>query len=235
RREAEAAARFQHPNIIHVYEVGEQAGRTYLSMEYAEGGSLALRSCGTPWEPRRAAELVATLARAMYAAHQRGIIHCDLKPANVLLSGDGTPKISDFGLARQREQEARHSQSGAILGTPAYMAPEQAAGSSGEVGSWTDVYALGAILYELLTGRPPFKAETSLATWREVVSGEPSPPSRLRSRIPPDLETVCLKCLGKDPARRYQSAAELADDLRRFQSGEPILARPAGVWERTVK
>src|SRR5262245_1572013 len=235
RREADAAARLPPPNVVPIYEVGEHDGRPFLALEYAEGGSLAQRSAGTPWEARRAAALVETLARAMHAAHQKGIIHRDLKPANVLLTADGTPKVTDFGLAKQMEEEARHTHSGAILGTPAYMAPEQAAGDSAGVGSWTDVYALGAILYELLTGRPPFQAETSLATLRQVVAQEPAPPSRLQPRVPADLETICLKCLHKEPARRYGTALELAEDLHHVLRGEPIRARPAGLGERAVK
>jgi WD40 repeat protein len=235
RGEAEAAAHLQHPNVVQVYEVGEQDGRPYLAMEYVAGGSLAQRAAEGPLDPRWAAGLVETLARAMHAAHQRGILHRDLKPANVLLAADGTPKITDFGLAKQMEEETRHSHSGVILGTPAYMAPEQATGDSRQIGAWTDVYALGAILYELLTGRPPFKAPTPLATLQQVVAEEPATPSALRPRLPTDLETICLKCLYKEPSRRYPSALELAEDLHHFRDGEPIRARPVGLWERARK
>jgi WD40 repeat protein/predicted Ser/Thr protein kinase len=235
RREAEAAARLQHAHIVQVYEVGEHAGRPFLAMEYVEGGSLAQRFAGTPPPPDQAARLVQTLARAMHAAHQKGIIHRDLKPANILLTRDGAPKITDFGLAKQLEAEAQHTQSGTLLGTPAYMAPEQAAGKARDVSPRTDVYALGAILYDLLTGRPPFRADTPLATLRQVLDADPVPPRRLQPHVPDDLETICLKCLRKDAARRYASAEELADDLGRFLAGEPIRARPVGLAERAVK
>jgi WD40 repeat protein/tRNA A-37 threonylcarbamoyl transferase component Bud32 len=234
RTEAHAVARMQHPKIVQVYEVGEQDSRPYFSLEFLEGGSIADRLDGTPWPARKAAELVETLARAMQAAHDKGIVHRDLKPANVLLTADGTPKITDFGLAK-RLDSAGQTQTGAIMGTPNYMAPEQAGGKGKEVGPAADVYALGALLYELLTGRPPFRAETPLDTVLQVVSEDPVPPSRLQPKLPRDLETSCLKCLEKQPARRYSSARELADDLCRFLEGEPILARPAGRIERVAK
>jgi WD40 repeat protein len=233
--EAEAVARLQHPNIIQIYEVGEQDGRPFFSLEFAEGGSLAGKLDGTPLPARQAAHLVETLARAIHAAHQRGIIHRDLKPANVLLTADGTPKITDFGLAKKLEDSAGQTASGAILGTPSYMAPEQAGGKRQEVGPAADVYALGAILYELLTGRPPFKAANPLDTLMQVVADDPVPPTQLQSKTPRDLETICLKCLQKLPGKRYATALELADDLRRFQAGEPIRARPVGTAERAVK
>jgi WD40 repeat protein len=232
RREAEAAARLHHPHIVQIYEVGEHGGRPYLALEYVEGETLARRLAGAPPAAGQAAELAEALARAMHHAHQRGVIHRDLKPANVLLSEDGTPKVTDFGLAKLLEGEAAQTQTGAILGTPSYMAPEQAAGRGQHVGPATDVYALGAILYELLTGRPPFRAETPLATVQQVAAEEPVPPSRLWPHVPRDLETVCLTCLHKDPARRYASAEALADDLRRVLNREPIRARPASAWER---
>jgi len=234
RTEAEAIARLQHPNIVQVHEVGEHEGKPFFSLEFCGGGSLAQKLNGTPLPAREAAELVEALARAMQAAHARGVIHRDLKPANVLLAEDGTPKVTDFGLAKKLD-EAGQTQSGAVLGTPSYMAPEQAAGKGKEIGPLADVYALGAILYECLTGRPPFRAATALDTILQVVNDEPVPPSQLQSKTPRDLETVCLKCLRKEPAKRYASAADLAEDLRRWQAGEPITARPVGRVERGVK
>jgi WD40 repeat protein/tRNA A-37 threonylcarbamoyl transferase component Bud32 len=232
RREAEAIARLQHPNIVQIYEVGEQDGRPFFSLEYVDGGSLAQQLSGTPWPARRAAELVRTLARAMHAAHAQGVVHRDLKPANVLLTRDGQPKITDFGLAKQLDESVAQTQSGAIVGTPSYMAPEQAGGKGGPVGPAADVYALGAILYELVTGRPPFRAETPLDTVLQLLSEEPVPPRRLQPKLPRDLETICLKALAKEPGRRYASAEALADDLHRFMDDRPIRARPVGRAER---
>jgi serine/threonine protein kinase/WD40 repeat protein len=234
RTEAHAVARMQHANIVQVYEVGEQEGLPFFSLEYLEGGSLADKLDGTPWPARKAAELVETLARAMQAAHDKGIIHRDLKPANILLTADGTPKITDFGLAK-RLDSAGQTQTGAIMGTPSYMAPEQAGGKGKEVGPAADVYALGAILYELLTGRPPFKAETPLDTVLQVVNEEPVPPIGLNPKVPRDLDTICLKCLRKDVGRRYPSSLTFAHDLCRFLKDEPILARPTPGWERLAK
>jgi serine/threonine protein kinase len=231
RIEAEAVARLQHPHFVQIYEVGEAEGRAYCALEYVDGGSLATRLAGTPLTSHQAARLIETLALAMQAAHERGIVHRDLKPANVLLTRDGQPKITDFGLAKQLDTVQGQTRSGAIMGTPSYMAPEQAGGQSKEVGPAADIYALGAILYELLTGRPPFQAATMLDAVRRVLRDEPVPPSRVNVLLPRDLETICLKCLQKEPQRRYASAAALADDLRRFQSGEPILARPVGRLE----
>jgi WD40 repeat protein/tRNA A-37 threonylcarbamoyl transferase component Bud32 len=231
RTEAEAIARLQHPNIVQIYEVNEQGGLPYFSLEFCAGGSLERKLNGTPLPPREAAQLVETLARAMAAAHQKGVIHRDLKPANVLLAEDGTPKITDFGLAKKLD-EAGRTASGAVLGTPSYMAPEQAGGKNREVGPPADVYALGAILYECLTGRPPFRAATALDTLMQVVADEPVPPTQLQSKTPRDLETITLKCLQKDPRGRYGSAQALADDLGRYLKGEPIQARPVGPAER---
>jgi WD40 repeat protein len=234
RTEAEAIARLQHPNIVQVFEVGEHEGKPFFSLEFCPGGSLDKDLGGTPLRPRKAASLVETLALAMQAAHRRGIVHRDLKPANVLLLRDGTPKITDFGLAKKLD-EAGQTASGAVMGTPSYMAPEQASGKSKEIGPATDVYALGAILYECLTGRPPFKAATPLDTILQVVADAPVPPTQLNAQVPPDLETICLKCLQKDPRQRYASAAKLAKDLGRFLDGEPIQARPVGRLERAIK
>jgi WD40 repeat protein len=246
RREAEAVARLQHPNIVHVYEVGEHDGQPFFSLEYVDGGSLAAKLAGTPLPPREAARLVETLSRAVDHAHQRGVLHRDLKPANVLLAFSGrsesgaglneaAPKVTDFGLAKRLDADVGQTQSGAILGTPSYMAPEQAAGRGKDVGPAADVYALGAILYECLTGRPPFRAATPMDTLVQVLSEEAVSVRRLQPQVPRDLETVCLKCLAKPAHRRYTSAAELADDLQRFRRGEPVRARPTPAWERAVK
>jgi tetratricopeptide (TPR) repeat protein/tRNA A-37 threonylcarbamoyl transferase component Bud32 len=230
--EAEAVARMQHPNIIQIYEVGEHDGLPFLSLEYAAGGSLARKIAAKPQPPRAAAETAERLARAMASAHERGIIHRDLKPANVLLDQDGLPKITDFGLAKRLEDDSSQTRSGTLMGTPSYMAPEQARGHTREIGPHSDQYALGAILYELLTGRPPFVGTTVGETLSQVCSQEPVPPTRLQPKVPPDLETVCLKCLQKEPPRRYAGCAALADDLHHFLAGEPIKARPVGRAER---
>jgi serine/threonine-protein kinase len=229
--EAEAVAQLSHPHIVQVYEVGEHEELPYCALEYVEGGSLAQKLGGKPLPPREAAELVQTLAGAVQAAHSKGIIHRDLKPANVLLTAAGAPKVTDFGLAKKLEGGG-HTASGAILGTPSYMAPEQAGGQTKEVGAAADIYALGAILYECLTGRPPFQAATPLDTVLQVVSDDPVPPGRLNAQVPRDLETVCLKCLHKDPRRRYASAEAMAEDLGRWLAGKPIQARPVGRLER---
>jgi formylglycine-generating enzyme required for sulfatase activity len=225
--EAEAVARLQHANIVHIYDIGDQDGCPFIAMEFVDGGSLRQRLTAALPSPRQAAEMLLPLVRAMHHAHSRGIVHRDLKPANVLLTADGTLKITDFGLAKQLDDQARQTESGAIVGTPAYMAPEQAQGQVKEIGPTTDVYALGAILYEMLTGVPPFDAETTLDVLMKVVTEEPAPPSRLRPGVPADLEAICLKCLAKRPALRYANAALLADDLERFLAGKPILARGA--------
>lgn len=250
--EAEAVARLQHPHIVALYEAGEHGELPYLTLEFVSGGSLALRLRGTPLSPDDAAWIVEQLARAMHHAHEHGIIHRDLKPANVLLHVDSapqdmlgppqlasvraaTPKITDFGLAKNVAVSADLTPSNIVCGTPAYMAPEQAAANSKQLGAAADVYALGAILYECLTGRPPFQGPTPADTLLQVLSEEPVAPSRLQRTVPRDLETIALKCLHKEPARRYASAQELADDLHRFQVGEPIVARPVGLVERALK
>jgi serine/threonine protein kinase/tetratricopeptide (TPR) repeat protein len=258
RAEAEAVARLQHPNIVQIYEIGEHEGLPYLSLEFVDGGSLDRRLAGTPLPPRQAAELVETLARAVQAAHERGIVHRDLKPANVLLASGGreppegaesiesaersggsrpplaqyTPKITDFGLAKQLDSDSGQTRSGAVLGTPSYMAPEQAEGRTNAAGALADVYALGAILYDCLTGQPPFRGATVLDTLEQVRQHEPVPPTSLQPKVPRDLETICLKCLHKEPGQRYASALALADDLGCFLRGEPILARPVSRMER---
>jgi WD40 repeat protein/tRNA A-37 threonylcarbamoyl transferase component Bud32 len=230
--EAETIARLRHPNVVQIYGVGDHEGRPYFEMEYVEGGSLAARLTGTPWAPGPAARMVAVLARAIGDAHHLGIIHRDLKPANILLTADGEPKVSDFGLARSLASDVRLTHTGQLLGTPCYMAPEQAEAGAVDAGPAADVYSLGAIAYELLTGHPPFRAATTLQTLDLVRSREPVPPRELQPATPRDLQTICLKCLEKEPGNRYSTAAELADDLRRFLDHEPIRARPVGLFGR---
>jgi serine/threonine-protein kinase len=235
-REARSVAGLRHANLVQVHDVGEHDGRPYFTMEYVEGGSLAQKLLGAPQSAHQAAGLVATLADAVEVAHQGGIVHRDLKPANILLTAAGTPKIADFGLARHfGTGSAAVTRTGERVGTPSYMAPEQAMGKARMIGPSVDIYSLGTLLYELLTGRPPFRGETPSETELQVIYQEPVPPSRLNAKVPRDLETICLKCLHKEPRRRYATAAALADDLRRFLRGESITARPAGPLERLGK
>jgi WD40 repeat protein/tetratricopeptide (TPR) repeat protein len=256
RAEAEAVARLQHPNIVQVFEVGEHNGLPFFALEFVDGGSLDRTLKDTPLPSAEAAHLVATLARAVHVAHERGIVHRDLKPANILLVSDGgvsgewspdttrhptphpspltthQPKVTDFGLAKRLDDPSGQTHSGAVVGTPSYMAPEQAGGRVKEVGPAADVYALGAILYECLTGRPPFRGASVFDTLEQVLTREPVPPRALQPKVARDLEVICLHCLRKEPGRRYASALALAEDLRRFREGEPISARRAGRVER---
>jgi tetratricopeptide (TPR) repeat protein len=232
RTEARTVAQVRHPNIVQVYEIGEHEGLPYFTLEYCPGGSLDKRLNREPQPPQTAAGLVETLARAMAAAHAAGVIHRDLKPGNVLLDASDTPKIADFGLARELEEEGP-TRTGSVLGTPSYMSPEQAAGETRRVGPLSDQYSLGAILYDLLTGRPPFKGTSMMETLEHVRSREPAPPTHLQPSVPRDLETICLKALRKEPQQRYASCEALAEDLRAFQEGRPISARPTGLGERT--
>ncbi len=258
RREAEAVAQLQNPHIVQIFEIGEASGHPYLALEFVDGGSLAQQLTGTPWPAKEAAALVELLARAVHYAHEQGVVHRDLKPGNVLLSTErGTrgaepaalvdfpsrtapgsfPKVTDFGLAKRIDSAITDAgtKTGAVMGTPSYIAPEQAAGKTRDVGPAVDVYSLGAILYELLTGRPPFRGESPLDTVLQVIHDEPVSPKRLVSGVPRDLETICLTCLAKNPEKRYASAAALGEDLRRFSKNEPIQARPLSAWGRTLR
>ena len=229
RHEAQAAAGLQHPNIVAIHEVGEHYGQHYFSMDYVEGKDLAELVRDGPLEPRRAAACVKTIAEAIQYAHDHGILHRDLKPSNVLIDASGRPRVTDFGLARPIGGDRGLTLPGTVLGTPSYMPPEQASGRRhAEVGPASDVYSMGALLYELLVARPPFRAETTFDTVVLVLGTEPAPPRRLNPAVPRDLETICLKCMEKRPARRYASAQALADDLDRYLDGEPIVARPLG-------
>ena len=258
RIESEAAARMQHPNIVQIYEVGEHQGRAYFAMELIEGTSLDQFLAGQPQPAQQAGELVRTLALAVQHAHEQQVVHRDLKPANILLKDEGgrmkdegnasatlgssfilhpsSLRIGDFGLAKRLDSDSTAwTQEGAVIGTASYMAPEQAAGRSNAIGPAVDIYALGAILYEMLTGRPPFLADSWSQTLHQVIYDDPEPPARSRPQVSADLETICLKCLEKDPARRYASAAELAEDLRRFLAGQPVAAVPVSRRDRLAR
>ena len=235
RGEAELVAKLQHPNIVQIFEIGQHENLPFLALEFVDGGTLAKQISGQPQPPRKAAEWIEVLARAVEFAHQEGIVHRDLKPQNVLVTKGGVLKITDFGLAKNLDASIGLSQDGQVMGTPSYMAPEQAAGNIKLIGPRTDVYALGAILYELLTGRPPFRGATILDTLEQVRQVEPASPSRLVPKLPRELCTICLKCLEKAPDRRYGSALELAEDLRRWIEGERIKARPIPFWTRTAR
>ncbi|WP_165234154.1 WD40 repeat domain-containing serine/threonine protein kinase [Aquisphaera insulae] len=230
--EAQAVARLHHPNIVQIRHIGEVDGLPYIELEYLEGGSLDRQLEGTPWPSRLAATLVASLARGIAEAHRAGIVHRDLKPGNILMAAGGTPKITDFGLAKALGADSDLTATESILGSPSYMAPEQALGKTREVGPPADIHALGAILYELIVGRPPFRGASALETIEQVRSVEPVPPRRLVPGLPRDIETIVMTCLQKQPARRYATADALAEDLRRFLADEPIAARPVGTLER---
>jgi WD40 repeat protein len=233
--EAEAAANLDHPGIVPIFEVGQHEGQHYFSMGFVEGQSLAQKLADGPLPPREAAALMAKVCEAIAYAHERGVIHRDLKPANILLDRSCNPRVTDFGLAKKLEADSGLTGSGQIMGSPSYMPPEQAGGQRGEVGPAADVYALGATLYALLTGRPPFQAATAMDTVIQVIREDPVPPRRLNASVTRDLETICLRCLEKEPARRYGSARQLAEELGRFLDGRPILARPISERERLVK
>jgi len=233
-REAEAAANLQHPNIVAIHEVGEFGGQHYFSMDYVAGRDLGAIVKDGPLSPQCAARYVKIIAEAIHFAHQRGTLHRDLKPQNVLIDASDQPRITDFGLAKIMKDDSQLTQSGVVMGSPSYMPPEQAAGRPGDIGPASDVYALGAMLYELLTGRPPFRAATAMATLRQVMEVEPAAPRKLKADVPPDLETICLKCLEKSPSARYATARVLAEELDRFLKGEPIQARPASAIRKVV-
>ncbi len=226
--EAEAAAQLDHPGIVPIYEIGEQDGQHYFSMAFVDGESLQKHLSGGPLAPREAASLCCKIAEAVAYAHSKGVIHRDLKPANVILDAKGEPRVTDFGLAKQIEAGSGLTRTGAVIGTPSYMPPEQAAGKTNDIGTGADVYSLGAILYCLLTGRPPFQASSSIDVLRQVLEQEPVQPRQLNAKLPLDLNTICLKCLDKQVTSRYDSTQDLCDDLQRYLRGETIQARPVG-------
>jgi serine/threonine-protein kinase len=237
RREAMAVAHLEHRNIVPIYDVGYDKGLTYIVLAYVPGGDLRQRLRGEPWAPGDAARLVVTLARAVDYAHSNGIIHRDLKPSNILIDREGTPMISDFGLAKligEQEEDAAETKEGVVLGTPVYMAPEQARGEIGRIGPATDIHALGVMLYELLAGRRPFQGGTPDEMLMQVREVRPGPPSQWRPDLPPALDAICLKCLEKEPERRYATAGALADDLERYLAGQRPIAAPPSLWERAL-
>ncbi len=231
RTEAEAAAGLQHPHIVQIHEVGTVDGQHFFSMQFIEGHTLAQRIAEGPLPGRDAARYARLIARAIHFAHQHGILHRDLKPSNILIDVDDEPHVTDFGLAKRLGGDSGQTRSGSVLGTPSYMAPEQADGRIKDLGPWTDVYSLGAVLYEMLTGRPPFRAETAVDTVMQVLQNEPVPPRLLNPNVDPELETITLKCLEKEPSRRYASAEALAEDLQRYLNGDPIEARTSSVFD----
>ena len=235
RAEAEAAARLQHPNIVAVFEVGEIEGQHFFSMEYIEGSSLSQLLHRGNIAGRRSARYLQILAKAVHYAHENGIVHRDLKPSNILIDKSDQPHITDFGLAKQLNTDSGQTRTGTVLGTPSYMAPEQAEGRNHAIGPAADVYSLGAILYECLTGRPPFRNDSVYDTVRQVINDAPRRPRDLKANVDEDLELICLKCLEKDPALRYASAQALADDLQRFLDGEAIEARSLNVFDRITR
>lgn len=235
RTEAEAAATLDHPGIVPIYEVGEAEGRHYFSMAYVAGCNLAERLREGPLDDRQAAEMLLKIADAMAHAHRRGVVHRDLKPGNVLLDEAGEPRLTDFGLAKRIKEDTGLTVTGQILGTPSYMAPEQANGEIDRIGPHTDVYALGALLYEMLTGRPPFRGVGPLETLWLIRQQDPVEPRRLRPTIDQNLQTICMTCLARDPCRRYATGAELADDLRRYLRRESIRARPPAIGEQLLR
>ena len=230
--EARAAGRLQHPNVVGIHEVGEIDGQHYFAMDFVDGPSLAETIRRGDQSPDSAAKTIAVVARAVAYLHTQGVIHRDLKPSNILLDGEGRPYVTDFGLACIFTDDGRHTQTGTIIGTPGYMSPEQATGRTADISPQSDVYSLGALLYEMLTGRPPFQGETPLDTLVEVIEGEPTLPHVLNRRVPRELELICLQCLNKDPRKRYRSAAALADDLEHFLKREPVSARPHGIIQK---
>ncbi|MGF1581305.1 MAG: serine/threonine protein kinase [Gemmataceae bacterium] len=238
--EAKAVAQLHHPNIVQIYDIGDSQGQPFLSLELVEGGNLSKRLQHDSFSPRKAAQLLETVARAIHFAHRKGIVHRDLKPGNILLTADETPKVTDFGLAKRltaldEEHSTNITQTGEVLGTPSYMAPEQAAALHGEIGPATDVYSLGAVLYKMLTGKAPFEGSTPMQIVLRVLDEEPVLPKKLRPKIPNDLQTICVRCLQKDPRHRYPSAQALAEDLKAYLSGEPIQTRPIARWDRLIR